>query len=252
MCVDALYDTNSKEHFTYLFVAPYEAQIRMIFGRINELIDLSPMLLENLDHRTKTPFEITFKNHSVIRGFTTGASSGGGATSVRGQKADAIAIDESDYLADADFDSVLAIAGERPDIKVFLSSTPTGARKRFWQCCTDRKMGYKEFYFPSTVNPQWSPKMEEEFRASLSPSGYEHEILAEFGSQDTGVFNKDRVDAAMLIDRYTYDDLTYSQKIIAKNNHWKIESYIPDRNHIGVYRPNVFRCMGVDWDKKAS
>ena len=250
MCIDSLWRTNTKRSYTCLFITPYESQVRMIFDRINELIDLSPAVKDNLASRTKTPFEIKFKNGSKIKGFTTGASSGGGAGSSRGQKADEIYLDESDYMMDADFDSVLAIAGERLDIGVFLSSTPTGARKRFWQCCTDPKLGFTEFYFPSMVNPQWCPEMEEQFRAQLSPSGYEHEILAEFGSQDTGVFNKEKLDAAMNIDKYTYSPLTFSQKSRVKENNWKIENYLPDRNFHGVYRPNRFRMLGVDWDKK--
>ena len=153
------------------------------------------------------------------------------------------------YMADADFDSVLAVAGEREGIKVFLSSTPTGARKRFWQCCTDPKMHFKEFHFPSMCNPQWSVKMEEEFRAQLSEQGYVHEILAEFGTQETGVFDKDKLDAAMRVDMYAYDPLTYSQKMRVEQEHIDVEMMIPPKGqNLGVYRPTPFRCCGVDWD----
>ena len=150
------------------------------------------------------------------------------------------------YMADADFDSILAIAGERPGIKVFLSSTPTGARKRFWQCCTDPKMHFKEFHYPSTCNPQWGPKMEEEFRAQLSEQGYIHEILAEFGTQETGVFDKDKLDAAMRVDVYAYAPLTYSQQMRVDEQHLDVEMLIPPRGqNLGVYRPNIFRTMGI-------
>lgn len=155
------------------------------------------------------------------------------------------------YLANADFDAILAIAGEREGIKVFLSSTPTGARKRFWQACTDPKMHFKQFHFPSMCNPQWGPKMEEEFRAQLSEQGYIHEILADFGSQETGVFNKDCLDKAMHTEMYAYSPLTYSQKMHADENKWNVEFLIPP-NDLGnrVYMPNQFRTMGIDWDKK--
>ena len=157
-----------------------------------------------------------------------------------------IYLDESDYLQDADFDSILAVAGERPGIKVFLSSTPTGARKRFWQCCTDPKMHFKEFHYPSMCNPQWGPKMEEEFRAQLSEQGYIHEILAEFGTQETGVFDKDKLDAAMRVDMYAYAPLTYSQQMRVDEQHLDIEMLIPPRGqNLGVYRPNIFRTMGI-------
>ena len=251
MCIDSLHKTNTIRSFRYIFAAPYEAQIRMIFNRISELINLSPYIKQEVVSNTKTPFEIKFKNGSSIYGASTGAGTSNGAVSLRGQRADAIALDESDYMNDADFDSILAIAGEREGISIFLSSTPTGARKRFWQCCTDKKMGYKEFHYPSTLNPNWSAKMEEEFRAQLSPSGYVHEILAEFGEQDTGVFNKEKLDKAMTFERYTYMPLTYTQEIAAKENNWNIDFMIPP-SYMGrheVYRPTPFRCCGVDFDK---
>ena len=204
---------------------------------------------------TKTPFEIKFSNGSSIAGFTTGASSGGGASSIRGQRADLILLDESDYMADADFDSILAIAGEREGIGIFLSSTPTGARKRFWQCCTDPKMHFKEFHFPSMCNPQWGPKMEEEFRAQLSENGYTHEILAEFGDQETGVFNKDKLDKAMRQEMYAYAPLTYSQKHNMEESNIQVDMMIPSNDYLlsnRVYRPNLFRTLGIDWDKYAA
>ncbi len=250
MCVESLWRCMTTRSFVCLYAAPYESQIRMIFDRLTQLIDLSPAVKKYVTSNTKTPFQIKFSNGSAIRGFTTGASSGGGATSVRGQRADEILLDESDYMMDSDFDSILAVAGEREGIKVFLSSTPTGARKRFWQCCTDPKMHFKEFHFPSMCNPQWGPKMEEEFRAQLSEQGYVHEILAEFGSQETGVFDKDKLDKAMKQEMYAYMPLTYSQEHAVKKNGWKVDMMIPPANmNIGTYRPNIWRCMGVDWDE---
>ena len=96
MCVDALHRASTNRSYVCLFAAPYEAQIRMIFNRITELIFLSPLVKEMVISNTKTPFEIKFNNGSSIKGFTTGAASGGGATSIRGQRADEIYIDESD------------------------------------------------------------------------------------------------------------------------------------------------------------
>lgn len=248
MCIDALYHISTRKSFICLFVTPYESQVRLIFRRLNELIDESPYLKKKLIARTKNPFVIEFEGHSTIVGFTTGASSGRGGASIRGQRADRIYIDESDYMGDSDFDAVLMIAGERDDIYVTLSSTPTGARKKFYQCCTDKRMHFKEFYFPSMCNPNWGPRMEEEFRAQLSESGYIHEVLAEFGPQDTGVFNKECIDKALTYDLYSYASLTYSQQERAKNNEWVVDYWIPQKGE-KPYKPNPFRTMGVDWDK---
>jgi replicative DNA helicase len=56
--------------------------------------------------------------------------------------------------------------------------------------------GWQEFYFNTMVNPGWSPKMERELRNLYTDIGYEHEVLAEFGTELVGVFNKDYVDEA--------------------------------------------------------
>lgn len=45
------------------------------------------------------------------------------------------------YMSDADFDTVTALCAERDDIGMTCSSTPTGARSRFYAICTDRKLG---------------------------------------------------------------------------------------------------------------
>lgn len=92
--------------------------------------------------------------------------------------------------------------------------------------------------------------MEEEFRAQLSEQGYVHEILAEFGTQETGVFDKDKLDAAMRIDMYAYAPLTYSQQMHVNENHIDVDMMMPPKGqNLGVYRPNVFRTLGVDWDR---
>ena len=166
---------------------------------------------------------------------------------MRGQRADYVYLDEVDYMSPADFDSVTAIAAERTDIGICMSSTPTGKRSQFWKACTNPKMGYKEHYHPSTHNPNWCDAMEAEFRTQLSEQGYIHEILAEFGEEETGVFNKDKVDKAMEYEYYAYNELDYYQKIRCKDNGIMPKMYLypkGKRAHI-----NPFRTMGVDWDK---
>lgn len=165
----------------------------------------------------------------------------------RGQKCDALYLDEMDYMAEADFDTISTIAAERPDITVFASSTPTGARKKFYQCCTDKSLGYTEFHFPSTCNPNWCAEMEAEFRSQLSEQGYVHEIMAEFGTEEAGVFDKVALDEAMRHEYYTYNPLDYIQ-----NERCKLQKYYPDQiiydeNNVAPFNP--WRCIGVDFDK---
>lgn len=125
-----------------------------------------------------------------------------------------------------DYETIAAIAMEDPErIGMMVSSTPTGARGMFYRICTELKFnkdeevqpintknfgyiynpkhynraestGWKEFYFPSTVNPNWTGKMEKELKAEYTEVAYEHEVLAMFGTEMEGVFNKDYLDEA--------------------------------------------------------
>ena len=71
-----------------------------------------------------------------------------------------------------------------------------------------------------------------------------HEVLAEFGEEETGVFNKDKVDKAMEYEYYAYNELDYYQKIRCKDNGIMPKMYLypkGKRAHI-----NPFRTMGVN------
>lgn len=235
-----------------MFVAPYENQIRLIFDRIRSLLDASPLIQDKVVRSTKNPYEIDFANDngmgtSKIIGFTTGASSNAGAASLRGQRADFIVCDEMDYMGDNDFENIKMLAAERPDIRICVSSTPTGHRGAFYQVCENKDLGYSEHYHPSTHNPNWSDEMEAEFRAELTEVGYLHEVMAEFGAEESGVFNKDKVDQAREFDNYSYERLTQIQDFVRQKEGRDIPTYyLPEGNY---FPPNVFRTMGTDFDK---
>lgn len=247
MILDMLWRTNTRRNYRCLTITPYENQVRLQFQRLKELIDASPLIKQEVVSMTKNPYAVVFKNNSAIFGFTTGASSGSAGASIRGQRADHIYLDECDYMTDADFDSVTAIAAERDDIGITMSSTPTGKRSRFYQACNDKRMGYTEHYHPSTHNPNWNIQMEAEFRAQLSEQGYIHEVLAEFGVEDTGVFNKDKVDMAMTYELYAYDDLDYYQRERCIINNLQPVMYNYPKNNRAHLNP--FRTMGVIFKK---
>ena len=244
MVVEAIYKAFTHENFRVLFVTPYENQVSNIFRRIRELVSDSPLVKSQVTSMKNSPYTVEFNNKSVILGFTSGASSGSNAASVRGQRADAIFLDELDYMGDGDYSTIAAIAGERADISITVSSTPTGKRGTFYQMCNDPKMGYSEHYHPSMDNPGWNQEMEDKFRATLSPSQYDHEILAIFGTEETGVFNKDKLDKARHMEYYAYDKLSDMQQRKIDNNMPEMLLYDYDN----PAPPNVFRTVGVDWD----
>ena len=88
MIIEGLHKAYTHEGFRILYVTPYETQVNLVFMRMRELIQSSPLLKIEVTKMKNSPYAIEFRNGSVIMGFTTGASSGSGAASVRGQRAD--------------------------------------------------------------------------------------------------------------------------------------------------------------------
>lgn len=212
--------TELKKGATCLVATPYDTQAREIFDQINAFIAKSPVLEAAVERVLRSPYEITFKNGSRIKLYTAGSKAGAEGGSLRGQKASWLYLDEVDYLGDKDFEAIFAITFEEPErIGVMVASTPTGRRGKFYQICHqplnqnvkinkktnkydvttyDRYAaeGWSEFHFPTSVNPGWSQRMEKEMKSMYTDVGYEHEVLAEFGSEMAGVFNKDYIDEA--------------------------------------------------------
>lgn len=146
-------------------------------------------------------------------------------------------------MGENDYSTVSMIAGERSDISMCCSSTPTGKRGTFYRMCKDPSFGYREHFHPSMHNPLFSKKMDEEFRAQLNASQYEHEVLAEFGTEEAGVFDKEKVDEAIRKEFYIYNPLTDIQKRNLEDGFMPTE-YIYDEENPAPYNP--FRCMGVN------
>lgn len=214
--------TETKKGATCLVATPYDTQAREIFDQLNNFIEGNPILAASIESIRRSPYEIVFKNKSRIKLHTAGTRSGTEGGSLRGQKASWLYIDEIDYLGDKDFEAIYAITMEAPErIGVMVASTPTGRRGKFWQICTQERInqdvklskkhenhynintydrseaeGWKEFYFPTMVNPEWSPRMEREMKNLYTEVAYEHEVLAEFGTEMVGVFNKEYIDEA--------------------------------------------------------
>ena len=247
MVVEMLHMVFSKRNFRIIIAAPYENQVRNMFMRLHELIAESPLVKSEMIRSTKSPYIMEFANGSSILGFTTGDD----AASIRGQRADWIFIDEIDFMSEQCFDVVSSIAIERAEIGITCSSTPLGKRSHFYRMCTDKKLGYSQHFHPSTHNPSWGPEMEAGLRAQLTQQGYVHEVLAEFGTQQAGVFPKDKLDLSLTFDNYAYDKLSFDQNILIERGEMSSPKvYNHTKMNPAPYNP--FRCMGVDWDKYAA
>ena len=149
-------------------------------------------------------------------------------------------------MAENDYSTVAAIANERSDIGITASSTPTGRRGTFYSMCCDPNFHYTHWHFPSQRSPLWDDEMEQRARAEYSQQQYEHEVLAEFGTEEAGVFNKDALDRARQQMFYTYDRLTDLQ-IKRLGSGPKPLEYIYNEGDRAPF--NLYRTVGIDWDK---
>jgi hypothetical protein len=207
--------------YVILVVCPYEAQVKAIFDNILALKNRSPELIESFDGSSMSPWEIRWKNGSVIKGFSAAKKTSARSNKIRGQGANEVYFDEIDYMADEDIETVMAVLLDQPDTTVWMSSTPTGIRSKFWQMCVDKMKGFKEFHYVSKESPRWKPHIEELMLGMYSQGGYDREFNAEFGQPMQGVFRQKDLDRA----RFKWD---YSKAKRVDNTHL---------------------VMGVDWNK---
>ncbi|MHA1909775.1 MAG: terminase large subunit domain-containing protein [Candidatus Thorarchaeota archaeon] len=204
LCIVTLHAAWTHEKFKVVIITPYQAQIDMIFGRLTDMIQSNPLLSNSVSRNVKAPnYQIRFHNGSQVMGFTAGTRSGQEAGASRGQPANMLVFDEADYLAPGDVNAALATIANFPGATVWMSSTPTGKRERFYATCNNKL--YREFYYPSQINPNWTEDQDAFFRSEFTEEGYNHEILAEFGQQEEGVYQIKYVEAAQ--SDYEYGDM---------------------------------------------
>lgn len=208
LCVAALFAAYTNANFRIVIIAPYQSQVDLIFERLKNMLESSAVVANSIQSAVKAPnHKIQLKNSSVIVGFTAGTKSKNEAGSVRGQPANMLVFDEMDMLSSADINSALATILNFPEATVWASSTPTGRRDRFYEVCKNPM--YREFHYPSQVNPNWDQATEKHFRNELTEDGYKHEVEAEFGDQEEGVYQHKYIEAAQGL--YKYGDHQPSQ-----------------------------------------
>jgi hypothetical protein len=208
MLWEALWFSYTNPGITVIIVSPLEVQIKNMWGMIDKMLmhsGVKPLkaALEQfgITAKIRKPWEITFKNGSEIKAFTSGARSGGKADSVRGNEAHMIIVDEMDLMMPDDLDAITAMLQVTSDDFVgdkcmVVSSTPNGRRDMFYTFCGDESIGgISEHWYPSFINPYFTPADEKEQRKLIrTEAGFIHEIVADWGQQTTGVFKPQLLD----------------------------------------------------------
>lgn len=269
------YNKGPNNQYDVIIATPYETQIDLIFKRLHQLVENSPLLMSVLsrDVHHNMCFNINGVTSNIL-GLTAGANnSSGGANSSRGQRADLLVLDECDYIGSNQITNILNIRNEAPErIRLLCASTPSGKHEEYYRWCQDASKkyfptqediknnkfsgyqitekaigegnGWTEVYAPSNVNkellkinPDTLQTYLEDIREELSEMRYAQEVMAEFGEEEMGVYQKKFIQAAINEgERLKYEYITKWSK-------QDREAYLK-RTH----GQNI-RMLGVDWDK---
>lgn len=272
------YNKGPNNQYDILIATPYETQIDLIFKRLHELVERSPLLLslKSRDVHHNLCFDINGTRSSIL-GLTAGANnSSGGANSSRGQRADLLILDECDYIGSNQITNILNIRNEAPErIRLIAASTPSGKHEEYYRWCMDASKkysvskkdiennefngfqveekkvgegnGWTEIYAPSNVNkellkinPDTQQTYLEDFRDELPEMRYQQEVMAEFGEEELGVYQKQYIQLA------TNEGERLHYHYITKWAKDKRDAYLRKTNGQNI------RILGVDWDKYAN
>jgi len=206
LAVDALWYAFTHQNKLCEICAPEEKHVEKVFKEIEFLTRGQEHLLGSIKRwsRSRGNHSISLSNGSEIKGLTAGSSAGRKGVGTRGQSPSRLYLDEADYMDDRSIEAIMASIISDSDCSIWISSTPTGLRKYFYNVCTDPALGYHSYHYPSSVSPEWNEEVEEYFKLFYHSSVYQHEIEAEFGEADEGVFANHHIDKC--IGSYHYAD----------------------------------------------
>lgn len=269
------YNRGPNNQYDIIIATPYETQIDLIFKRLHQLIEISPVLKSLVTRDVQHNLNFTINGIiSNILGLTAGANnSSGGANSTRGQRADLLILDECDYIGSNQITNILNIRNEAPErIRLICASTPSGKHEEYYRWCTgaskkyfptqddiknNRFSGYEitetevgegngwtEIYAPSNVNkellkinPDTQQTYLEDIKDELSDMRYTQEVMAEFGEEEMGVYQKRFIEAAVA------EGERLKFRYITK---WAKEDR---KSYLSRTQGQNIRILGVDWDK---
>lgn len=269
------YNRGPNNQYDIIIATPYETQIDLIFKRLHQLLEVSPVLKSLITRDVHHNIHLTINGiTSNILGLTAGANnSSGGGNSTRGQRADLLILDECDYIGSNQITNILNIRNEAPErIRLICASTPSGKHEEYYRWCINASKkyfptqddiknnkfsgyqieekeigegnGWTEVYAPSNVNkellkinPDTQQTYLEDIKDELSDMRYTQEVMAEFGEEEMGVYQKKFVMAAIMEgERIKYRYITK----------WSKEDR---KSYLSRTQGQNIRILGVDWDK---
>jgi len=176
LITEALWTALMNPSYKVLLVVPFDQNKEIMFHYIGEIMKNST---ENYINRTKSFNEIYFKNNSVIQLLSTNSTNY--ESEITGLKADAIFIDDMEYIPHEKCVDILAVAAESPNTTIRIAFTPTPGKTSMCRSLyEDESNGYSKHFHPMTDRPDWNENCPAFYRDLLTPQEYKNEILAEF------------------------------------------------------------------------
>lgn len=260
-------DPKNPNVYDILICTPFETQIDLIFKRLHEIIELSPIFKNDVGRDVY--HKIQLKNGSSIYGLTAGANSSTGGNNTRGQHANVLIFDEADYIGSTQLTNIINIRNDNPEkVKVIAASTPSGKREEYYKWCIGASRHYKpsqedidnykfsgyifeevskgngwtEIFAPSLVNkkileinPDTQQSYLQDIKDELTEIRFEQEVMAGFGEDEMGVYQKKYLDAA----------ITEGERI----GHKYTTEMSAEEYKAFIEKPHMSpRILGVDWD----
>lgn len=234
MGVDILWRAYTHPGYKVVIVAPFMAQVGGIMTKMKAMIGGVSPLKDHVKKLRENPPEIVFDNGSTIKGFVAGES-------VAGQSANMLCWDESDYISDYDKSRIEPVVNNFPDHIIIQASTPTGKRDAYYRTCVEQN-AYVEFHYSSHASPMWSDDMDQQYREKNSRASYIHEIMAEFGSPESGVFKGTDIEACINFSKF-YKTIDKHGKEIPRSY-----TYSEFYQHTSKIEKKPTFLIGVDWN----
>lgn len=174
--------------------------------------------------RKKPYYEINYRaNEDGLASRFRGIIAAEDAKTVRGQEADIIILDEVDYISEEALMAIVAIRMDNPNVELWVASTPAGKKTLHKY---EQDPAYKAWHFPSFVIPHYDETMDKELKAEYGTGiGYVHEVMAEYGEDELGVFQS-----------YFLDNCRTDKSMDSK------------RADVLINRHNYIVICGIDWN----
>lgn len=245
--VEITYQMFTKKGNRILVGGPQKVHVEEIINRIRGFIYRNPLLADEVVHDVSSPYyQIELKNGSYVRGFALGTKGKTEGVGVRGQNADRIYCDEMDYVDDkAIIGGLLPIIQTTPETSMTGFSTPTGFKSVYYKMCEEDPY-YKEFFYNYKVLPHYL--IVERDRGSYTEEEWTHEMLAEWGTSESGVYKPSYVDRAMRVYNYEAMRPTHGWRYVIGadwNEKYGAQIVVVGENLSGGYY-QVVEAVGVE------